>query len=70
MFVEGAVEEVPGAWIDAVAEGGRLCVVVQTGPMGKAQIITRSGETVSARTVFDAAPPALPGFAPVESFAF
>jgi protein-L-isoaspartate(D-aspartate) O-methyltransferase len=53
-----------------LADGGRLCVVEQSGPVGKARIHTRSEAGIAARTAFDASPPVLPGFEPVETFAF
>jgi protein-L-isoaspartate(D-aspartate) O-methyltransferase len=70
VFVDGGVELVPEAWTSVLADGGRLCVVVLAGPMGTAQIITKSGNVTAARVVFDAMVPKLPGFASVPAFAF
>ncbi len=43
IFVNGAVEEVPQAWLDQLAEGGRLAVAVAEGGVRRARIYTRSG---------------------------
>jgi protein-L-isoaspartate(D-aspartate) O-methyltransferase len=70
VFVDGGVETVPDAWGGVLAEGGRLCVVVLAGPMGTAQILTKSGNVVAGRVVFDATVPKLPGFEAAAAFAF
>jgi protein-L-isoaspartate(D-aspartate) O-methyltransferase len=70
VFVDGGVEVVPESWGKVLAEGGRLCVVVISGPMGTAQIITKSGGAVASRVVFDAFVPKLPDFNSVPDFAF
>jgi protein-L-isoaspartate(D-aspartate) O-methyltransferase len=71
ILVEGAVDLVPEAWTDMLHLGGRLGVVERRGPVGRARLYTRSLDGVlSARTLFDATPPMLPGFAPVPAFQF
>ena len=70
IFVDGGVDSVPDSWSDALAEEGRLCVVILSGPMGVAKIMTKSGGLVAGRTVFDAMVPRLPGFEAVASFSF
>jgi protein-L-isoaspartate(D-aspartate) O-methyltransferase len=70
VFVDGGVGRVPQAWADVVAAGGRLCVIEQDGPVGKARVHARSAGGISARSVFDANPPALPGFEAKATFAF
>jgi protein-L-isoaspartate(D-aspartate) O-methyltransferase len=70
VFVDGGVEVVPESWGNALAEGGRLCVVVLAGPMGTAQIVTKSGGVTAARVVFDAMVPKLPDFDSAPAFAF
>jgi protein-L-isoaspartate(D-aspartate) O-methyltransferase len=70
VFVDGGVEVVPDSWGKVLAEGGRLCVVVLSGPMGTAQIMTKSGDVVASRIVFDAVVPKLPGFETASVFAF
>lgn len=66
---EGAVPAAPQAWLDALAEGGRLCVIERTGAAGRARLYVRAEEGVGSRIVFDAHPPLLPGFEPAEAFA-
>jgi len=71
LICEGAVEQPPQAWLDAVQVGGRLGVVERMGPVGKAMLYLRGGDGLLARReVFDATPPVLPGFEAVRSFAF
>jgi protein-L-isoaspartate(D-aspartate) O-methyltransferase len=70
VFVDGGVEVVPDSWGKVLAEGGRLCVVVLAGPMGTAQIVTKSGGVTAARVVFDAIVPKLPDFNSAPAFAF
>lgn len=62
IFVNGAVEEVPDAWLDQLAEGGRLAVVVDEGKIRRARIYTRSADKTAWITPFEAAVPSLPGF--------
>lgn len=62
IFVNGAVEEVPKAWTDQLAEGGRLAVVVAEGHVRRARIYARAGGKTAWRTPFDSAAPSLPGF--------
>ena len=70
IVVEGAVDETPAAWCAALAEGGRMAVVVRRGPMGKAHLYERCDGQIVWREVFDAAAPFLPGFEPKAQFAF
>lgn len=70
IFVNGAVEEAPDAWLAQLADGGRLGVVTREGPVGKARVFTRAGDTVSDRHVFDSSASLLPGFAKPAAFEF
>jgi protein-L-isoaspartate(D-aspartate) O-methyltransferase len=70
IVVEGAVDEVPASWCAALAEGGRLAVIVRRGPMGKARLYERCQGQIVWREVFDAAAPFLPGHEPKAQFAF
>ena len=62
IFINGAVEEVAKAWLDQLAEDGRLAVVVREGNVRRARLYTRSGGKTSWRTPFETAVPNLPGF--------
>lgn len=70
ILLNGAAEFVPDAWLEQLADGGRLGVIVRNGPAGAARIYTRSGDTVAFRTSFDAFPPIAPGLVRPRSFAF
>ena len=67
---EGAVGAVPAAWTAALAEGGRLAVIVRDGPVGKVRLYQRAGADLGYREVFDAAPPVLAGLDAEPSFTF
>ena len=68
IFVNGSVDEVPQAWLDQLAEGGRLAVAVSEGSVRRARIYTRSGDKSAWRTPFDTAIPPLPGFEKAAEF--
>jgi protein-L-isoaspartate(D-aspartate) O-methyltransferase len=70
IVVEGAVAEVPAAWTAALAEGGRMAVIVRQGPMGKARLYVKTGGQTACAEIFDAAAAFLPGHAPRAAFAF
>lgn len=70
IMLNGAAEFVPDAWLEQLAPGGRLGVIVREGPVGKARVYTRAGDAVSFRVVFDAFPPVAPGLAKPRTFAF
>lgn len=70
VICEGAVAKAPAAWVDALAPGGRLVVVERDGPVGRAMLYLRGGETVGARALFDSTPPVLAGFEPRRAFVF
>jgi protein-L-isoaspartate(D-aspartate) O-methyltransferase len=70
IMLNGSTEFVPDAWLNQLAPGGRLGVIVRNGPVGSARIYTRSGEATAYRTAFDAAPPVAPGLERPPAFAF
>ncbi len=71
ILIEGAVEEVPQAITDQLAEGGRLvCVVAGPRSVGKLTVFLRLHGGISRRTEFDAAVPPLPGFQSPPKFEF
>ena len=71
VLIQGAVTEVPAAIKAQMADGGRLVtVVVDDAGIGRATLIQRSGEVYSARVLFDAATPVLPGFERAPGFVF
>jgi len=71
ILLDGAVSEVPDALVEQLAEGGRLVALVKADQtVGKATLITRKGEIVARRELFDANLPWLPGFEPAARFVF
>lgn len=71
ILIDGAVADVPTRLVDQLVEGGRLMVVVKRGfGLGQALRVDRVGGRPSARVLFDAASPLLPGFEPAEGFVF
>lgn len=54
IFVNGAIDDVPQAWFDQLAPGGRLVAVIRKGPIGKATVFTKSAAGIGERQVFDA----------------
>ena len=71
MIIGGMVESLPEAWGAQLADGGRLAVVVQIDrDLGQARIYTKSGETLSHRTVFECRPPKFSGFNKATEFQF
>lgn len=71
IFIGGAVAEIPDAITRQLGEGGRICALVRDGAApGRATLGLCRGGAVSFRTEFDAACPALPGFAREAGFVF
>jgi protein-L-isoaspartate(D-aspartate) O-methyltransferase len=70
IILAGAVEEVPAALFAQLRDGGQLATVVGYGRAGRATIFRKSGDGISARGVFEAAAPALPGFNKAPAFTF
>lgn len=72
ILIEGAVQKIPAAIIEQLAEGGRLVTVIAapTGMLGVGQLMVKEGGLASGRPLFDAGTPALPGFAPPPRFTF
>lgn len=72
VFIDGAVPEVPEGIARQLSEGGRLvCVEMQPGkPVGRGVLVTRYGDSISKREVFDAVESLLPGFEKEEVFSF
>jgi protein-L-isoaspartate(D-aspartate) O-methyltransferase len=67
----GSIGEVPDAIARQLGKSGRIAAVVRAdGRVPQVTVMTRVGEVVSRRPVFDAATPALPGFASEPAFVF
>lgn len=71
IFVNGAVTEFPQSLFSQLAEGGRLVGVRRPGPgPGAAMLMLKRKGAVAGRTLFEAATPYLPEFAPKPRFVF
>jgi protein-L-isoaspartate(D-aspartate) O-methyltransferase len=70
IFFDGAVAEVPDSVSAQLAEGGRLVTVVAGNGVGKGVVATRRRGILTAREVFDAGTPLLPGFERKTAFVF
>jgi len=67
----GAVERVPDEIKTQLLDGGRLAVVLQQQQcVGRATLLTRTGEALAQRVIFDAIVPLLPGFGAEPAFVF
>lgn len=69
IFVDGAVSQVPQAWVDQLASGGRIIVPISAGPVCRVHVFTKTGDSLAERVVFDAGIPDLPGFEKEQAFA-
>lgn len=73
VFFCGSVEVVPDDIVRQLAPGGRMGAVIggyQNGILGQACLMTRSGDGLSQRPLFDAGTRPLPGFAREAAFVF
>ncbi len=70
ILIGGAVEEVPQSLTGQLGEGGRLAAVIRKGNAAKAMLYVRNAGHISARHLFDAAIPPLPGFEAPKTFVF
>ena len=69
--IEGAVAEIPSRLTVQLADGGRLCAVVDDGNgPGKAVLLVKKESTVSERVLFNATITSLPGFEVEKGFVF
>jgi protein-L-isoaspartate(D-aspartate) O-methyltransferase len=68
ILIEGAVEEVPPAIFEQLADGGRLATVVIENGLGRATLFRMDRGHLSRRTLFDANVPLLKEFRAPKSF--
>jgi len=71
VLFDGAISAVPEKIAKQVAPDGRIVAIVGAGTgLGKGSIFRKTGGSLHARTVFDAAIPYLPGFEAATEFVF
>lgn len=70
IFVDGSLAERSTEIEAQLADGGRMAVFIQDGPIGTAHIVTRDDDRFVAVTAFDASVPPLTGFDKEEAFVF
>lgn len=71
IVINGAVNVVPPAITDQLADRGRLVTVVREGGgTGQAVLVERHGANISRRVLFDASTPLLPEFERTPGFVF
>ena len=71
ILLGGAVDRLPQALAEQLAEGGRIVGVLRTaGALGQATLWARHRGALSSRTLFEAQLPALPGIAGPARFEF
>lgn len=70
IMLEGAVDAVPTALLDRLAEGGRLVALIRRGPAAVAHLFVKSGDAVNSRAEFNASLPPLAPAARTEEFVF
>ena len=70
ILLNGAVPGVPSALLDELADGGRLAAVLLRGPLCRAHVWRRTGNTLDEQPAFGAAAAPLPGFDEPAEFVF
>jgi protein-L-isoaspartate(D-aspartate) O-methyltransferase len=70
MLINGAVEAVPDALLNQLADGGRLVAIVRDGAIGRARVFLRERGSIGSRPDFDSGTPLLAGFRRVVGFVF
>ncbi len=70
VYIDGAVEQLPDAIVDQVAEGGRLVGAIVERGVSRLVMGRRSGGAFAFNAFADVETAALPGFAPARTFTF
>ena len=70
ILLNGAIPDVPDAIRRQLSDGGRLVTVVESGGIGRGVRVLRHGDHFARVELFDAATPALVGFAAPPAFVF
>jgi protein-L-isoaspartate(D-aspartate) O-methyltransferase len=70
ILIDGAIEHIPDAIVDQLAEGGRLGAALASGAVSRLIVGRKSGGAFGYLSVGDFGAPALPGFDRPQSFNF
>ena len=71
IVIDGAVEVIPETLTAQLAAGGRLVAIERDASgIGRAIVVTKTGDVTARRVAFEAAAPQLPGFARPAGFVF
>jgi protein-L-isoaspartate(D-aspartate) O-methyltransferase len=70
ILIEGAVQVMPAAVLDMLAEGGRIAALFQVGVLGTARLGRKERGQVHWRDLFNTTAPILPGYAKEAGFSF
>ena len=70
ILINGAIETLPEALVEQLADGGRLVAVRREGTVGRGVLLERVGNATGERVLFDANTPVLHGFAAQPGFVF
>ncbi len=70
ILIDGAIEILPPALSDQLAEGGRLVAIRREAGIGRAVRLVKGQGRLAERILFDAQVPLLPGFAAPAGFVF
>ncbi len=70
ILINGAVDAIPEALKQQLADGGRLVCIVREGPLGRATLVERSGNAFGQRQDFDCTAALLPGLEKQAMFVF
>jgi len=70
ILIDGAISALPNNLKPQLTDGGRLVCIVREGPVGRATLVTRAGDSYGSREEFDAMTPVLPSFQKQPKFVF
>jgi len=69
-MLQGAVEQIPGALLEQVKDGGRIVAIFAEGALGEVRVGYNIDGQINWRRSFNAGAPVLHGFVKDEAFTF
>jgi protein-L-isoaspartate(D-aspartate) O-methyltransferase len=70
IIIDGGIEQLPGALVDQLADGGRMVTGLLEGPVSRLSSGVKHGAHLALRPVIDTEVSALPGFRRAKEFMF